>query len=56
MILEQGNGEMEKKIQAGLCPKCHSQLVDKPYGHDCVICGLQIKDENIYQKGKKDVV
>jgi len=44
-MIQQGNGEMQKRIDAGLCPKCFSKLVDKPYGYDCVICGLEIKDE-----------
>jgi Zn finger protein HypA/HybF involved in hydrogenase expression len=44
MIIE-GKGEFQKRLDAGICPKCHSQLVQKPDGYDCVICGLEIKDE-----------
>lgn len=56
MITEQGDGEMQKRIEAGLCPKCFSQLIEKPDGYDCTICGLEIKEEKNYRNGKKDVV
>ena len=52
-MIEQGNGEMQKKIAAGLCPKCHSQLISKPHGYDCVICGIQIEDEKKITKTVK---
>lgn len=49
-MIEQGNGEIQKRINQGLCPKCLSQLVDKAHGHHCVICGLDIIDVNKSEK------
>ena len=49
-MISVGDGEMQKKIEAGLCPKCHSQLVEKPQGYDCVICGIQIENAKKSEK------
>jgi len=52
MIIE-GKGEFQKRLDAGICPKCHSQLISKPQGYDCVICGIQIEDEKKITKSVK---
>ena len=49
-MIEQGNGEIAKRLKQGLCPKCLSQLVARMFGWHCVICGLDIKEEKKLEK------
>jgi hypothetical protein len=49
-MIEQGNGEIAKRLKQGLCPKCLSQLVGRVFGWHCVICGLDITEEKKSEK------
>lgn len=48
--IEVGDGSMQKRLAAGLCPKCRNTLTinqDKKT-IDCHVCGLQILDSEIF--------
>ena len=49
-MIEQGNGEIAKRLRQGLCPKCLSQLIRRLFGWHCVICGLDIINEEKLEK------
>lgn len=47
--ITEGDGSMQMRLDAGLCPKCNSKLsLDKTDGTiSCTICGLQIVDSGV---------
>ena len=49
-MIDEGNGEIAKRLKQGLCPKCLSQLIERVFGWHCAICGLDIKEEKKLEK------
>lgn len=45
----EGDGSMQMRLDAGLCPKCNSTLsLDKTDGTiSCTVCGLEIVDSGV---------
>jgi len=46
-MIEVGDGTMQKRMDAGLCPRCSSDTLETiPTGHKCRCCGIHIGNAN----------
>lgn len=47
MTISQGDGTFQQRLNAGQCPKCHTESLEKiPDGVRCTSCNLSVTDNS----------